>query len=201
MRDPFSASNRFRSVHSVVIAAFLNLLQSVGVVAVLSAGVLGIVWVSFHAATPTSEDPPGSGIVVHTEVIAIWLPRALLDLARLQGGPPEFRSPEELQTFLGQSGCTAAWYALTCRSYEINGESGEITQTRLLSDVAGHLDELKAVMATAAGKPPRFERSDFSHASIEVIPDTLQGIDPCEAITRLMAPRVARRKSPHGAVS
>jgi hypothetical protein len=108
-------------------------------------------------------------------------------------------SPEELQTYLGQYGWTAAWYALTCRSYQVNGESGEITQFRLLSEAADHLEELQAVMATAAGRPPRFEGSDFSHTRVEVIPESLRTVNPREAITRLMAGPVAgEENSPTG---
>ena len=39
----------------------------------------------------------------------------------------------------------------------------------------------------------------FSHARVEVIPDTLQAVDPREAITRLMAePVVGDESSPAG---
>jgi hypothetical protein len=180
-----------RGTLKVALTAVVNLCWTVGTAAAMIAAVLGLMWADPHAQSPGPEGPSGSGIVVHTEVTAIWLPQALLDLARQQGGPPEFGSTEELQTFLRRSGCTPAWYALTCRHYQVNGQSAGITQTRLLSDAADHLDELQAVMATAAGKPPRFEGSDFSHARVEVIPDTLQGIDRCEAIARLMAEPVA----------
>jgi hypothetical protein len=67
------------------------------------------------------------------------------------------------------------------------GGIGQITQSRRLSEAADHLDELRAVMATAAGRPPRDEGADFSHARVEVIPDALQVLDPREAITRLIA--------------
>jgi hypothetical protein len=52
-------------------------------------------------------------------------------------------------------------------------------------------------MATAVGKPPRFEGSDFSHARVELIPVALQGIDRREGITQLMAgPVVGEGNSP-----
>jgi hypothetical protein len=169
----------------------VNLCWTVGTAAVMIAALLGLTWVDPHAQAPGPEGQPGSGIIVHTEVTTIWLPQALLDLARQQGGPPEFRSAEELQTFLGRSGCTTAWFALTYRHYQVNGQTGEMTQTRLLNEAADHLDELQAVMATAAGRPPHFEDKDFSHSRVEVIPETLRTVNPREAITRLMAGPVA----------
>jgi hypothetical protein len=192
---------RLRCPLRAALTAVVNLCWTVGTAAAMIVALLGLMWAGPHALAHGPEGPPTWGIVVHTEVTAIWLPRALLDLARQQGGPPEFRSTEELQTFLGRSGCTAAWYALTCRGYQANGLSGEMTQTRLLSDAADHLEELRTVMATAAGKPPRFEGPDFSHARVAVIPDTMQGIDRREAITRLMAePVVGEKSSPSGSL-
>jgi hypothetical protein len=66
-----------------------------------------------------------------------------------------------------------------------------MTQTRLLSDAADHLEEFQAVITTAAGRPSHFEGKDFSHARVDVIPDSMQGIDRREAIARLMAGPVA----------
>jgi hypothetical protein len=170
-----------------------------GAAAVVIASLVGLTWVGHHAGAPDPEDPPGSGIIIRTEVTSIWVPQALCDLARHRTGPPVDRSPEELQTYLGRNGWSAAWYALTYRGHQVNGGFREITQIRRLSEAADHLDELRAVMATAAGKPPRFEGGDFSHARVEVIPDTLQTVDPREAITRLLAePVVGDKSSPPG---
>jgi hypothetical protein len=191
------ADRRLRTPLKVALTAIVNMCRTVSTAAAMIVAILGLMWAGHHARGPGQERDPGSGIVVHTKVTAIWLPRALLDLAQQQGGPAVDRSPEELQTYLGRYGWTAAWYALTCRGYQANGESGEITQTRLLNDAADHLEELQAVLATAAGRPPRFERVDFSHARVEVIPDTLQSVDRREAITRLMAKPVAGEKSSH----
>jgi hypothetical protein len=190
---------RLRSPLKRALTAIVNLCWAVGTAAAMIAAVLGLMWAGHHAQGPGQEAYSGSGIVVHTDVTAIWLPRPLLDLVRQQGRPAVVGSPEELQTYLGRYGWTAAWYAMTCRGYQANGDSGEITQTRLLNGAAEHLEEVEAVLATAAGRPPQFERSDFSHARVKVIPDTLQGIDRCEAITRLMAgPTAGDENSPTG---
>jgi hypothetical protein len=44
-------------------------------------------------------------------------------------------------------------------------------------------------MATAAGSPPRYEARDFSHARVEVIPDTLLTANPFKAISQLIGER------------
>jgi hypothetical protein len=187
-------------VHSVVIAAVVILLQSVSVVAVLSAGVLGIVWVSFQSKAPTPEDPHGSGTVMRAEVTAIWIPQALLDLAQREAGPPAIHSPEELRVCLERHGLSAAWFAQTYRGYQVNGESAEITRVRRMSEMADHFEEFQDLLAAAAGNRARSEARAFSRTTIHVIPDSLINADPLKAITELMTPRVAQRKSPPGTV-
>jgi hypothetical protein len=197
MQDPF----RERGTRSTVLTAAVNILWTVGTASAMIAPVLGLVWVGPPGEAPAPQGPPGSGIVLRTEVTAIWMPRALRALARHQAGPPADSSPEELQTYLARNGWGVAWYALTYRGHQVNGESGEITQIRRLSEAADHLGELQAVMAKAAGRSPRFEGGDPSHARVEVIPDALQAVDPREAITRLMAePIVGEKGSSTGGI-
>jgi hypothetical protein len=178
-----------------VLTAVINLFWWLGGASAIIVPVVGLMWAGPHAEAPAPEGPPGSGIVLTTEVTAIWIPQVLRDLAQHQAGPPVDRSPKELQTYLKRNGWCAAWYALTYRGYQVNGGFGEITQIRRLSEAADHFDELQAVMATAAGIPPRYEGQDFSHARVDVIPDALQAVDPREAITRLMAEPVVGEKS------
>jgi hypothetical protein len=86
-----------------------------------------------------------------------------------------------------RNGLDAAWYALNFRGDQIDGRAAEITQIRHLSEVADSVPELRDVMATLAGKPPRSESVDFSRAIVVIIPDELRDMDPREAITRLKA--------------
>jgi hypothetical protein len=193
------STNRTRDSRHKAIALVAILFQNAGTTVVGIAGIVGLVSVSFQAEAPGPDVSGGSGIIVRTEVTALWIPRALHDVAQSEAGAPVFLSPEALLTELRRRGLNAAWYALTFRVHQVNGESGEITQIRRLIDAADYLDELQAVIATAAGRPPRSEDGGFSHARVEVIPDTLQTVDPREAVTRLLAePIVRNRSSPTG---
>jgi hypothetical protein len=185
LRDRSTCRARDRRPKAIALVAIL--FQKTGTAVVGIAGIVVLVSVSFQAGTPGPEDSPGSGIVVRTELAALWIPRALYDVAQREAGAPVFLSPEALHTELKRRGLNDAWYALTYRAHQLNGEFREITQIRRLSEAADHLEELQAVMATAAGIPPRYEGRDFSHAKVEVLSDTLQAADPREAVTRLMA--------------
>jgi hypothetical protein len=176
-----------RFERSSLVRTAAALLSSVVTAVVTIACLVGLTWVSHHAGAPDPEPARGSGIVVFTEITAVWIPQPLLDLARDPGGSPLGRSPEAVRAYLGRHGWRDPWYALTYRFLQVNGELGGLTQVRDLSDSPDDLDELQAVMATAAGRPPRFESRDFALARIEVGPDALQGVEPREAITRLMA--------------
>jgi hypothetical protein len=180
---------------STLLTAAVNFFWTVGTALAMIAPVLGLIWAGPPTKAQAPEGPPGSGIILSTEFTAIRMPRALRDLARQQTGPPVDQSREELQTYLRRNGWSAAWYALTYRGHQVNGGYAEITQIRRLSEAADHLDELQVVMATAAGKPPRFECGDYLHARLEVIPESLQAVDPRETITRLMAEPVVGEKS------
>jgi hypothetical protein len=193
MQGPFQK----RGTRSTVLTAVVNLFWTVGTVSVMIAPILGLIWAGSPTAATAPEERPGSGLVVRIEVTAIWMPEALRDLGWHEASLLVARSPQELEAYLAQHGWKTAWYALTGRGHQVNGGFADITRIRRLSEAADHLDELQAVMATAAGRPPRYEGRDFSHARVEIIPNTLRAVDPREAITLLMAePGVGDKSSP-----
>jgi hypothetical protein len=194
-RRPMQHPCRERGTGSTVLSAAVNLFWTVGSALAMIAPVLGLMWAGPPRAVQTQEGPPGRGISLRTEVTSIWVPQALYDLARHRAGPSVGHSPFELQAYLAGNGWRAAWYALTYRGHQVNGGVAEITQIRRLTEAADHLDELQSVLATAAGRPPRFEDGDFSYANVKVIPDMMRAVEPREAITWLMAERVVGDKS------
>ena len=151
--------------------------------------IFGLVGVSFQAGAPGPEELGGSGIIVRTEVAALWIPRALRDVAQGEACAPVFRSPELLQTELKRRGLNDAWYALTYRGYQVNGDCGEITQVRRISEAYAHVEEFQGMMAMAAGHPPRREDREFPQVRVEIIPDTLLTVNPLKAISQLVCER------------
>jgi len=172
---------------AIVLIAIL--FQRAGTAVIGIACIVGLVCVSFQAGAPGPEDPPGSGIVVRTEVTALWIPRALRDVAQGDAGAPVFRSPEALQTELKLRGLNDAWYALTYRGYQVNGDCAEITQVRRISEANAHVEEFQDMMAMAAGHPPRHEGREFSQVKVEIIPDTLLSANPLKAVSQLVPER------------
>lgn len=167
------------------------------VAAVAAVSILVLMRAEPRTGAPPVDDPPGSGVVERTVVTAVWVPSAFLDLARQQAGTSTAHPPEELLLSIERHGLRKSWYALTYRGYQRDGKSAEITQVRLLSDAADHVDELRDVLATVSGGAPRHESPDDTPAVVVVIPDALLGVDPLEAIAQLRAGHAARDGAPH----
>jgi hypothetical protein len=182
LEDP-RAGVRASGLDPRAIAAALSSWLATAAVMISSLGCLCLV--GNHTAAPEQDSPPGSGIVIRTELTSIWLPRRLYDLVEGQADRAGCASTDELRRLLEGIELDAGWYALNYRGYQVDGRVGEITQIRRVSEAAVHLDELEAVMDAAAGRASRFESAGLTHARLEVIPDSLQDVDPREAITRL----------------
>lgn len=186
MRIPFIEASRWRTTRTRLLAAAAALLRMAVVASAITASVFGPARTEHHAVAPAADGPPGSGIIERTDVTAVWVPQALLDLARHGAGGPVIRSPGDLGDYVERHRLSAAWYAVTYRGRQIDGDSAEITQIRHLSDAPAHPGEFLDVMAFLAGNPPRSEKWDFSGAAVRVIPGRLLTVVPSEAITELI---------------
>jgi hypothetical protein len=132
-----------------VLATAVNFFWTAGSALAVTAPILVLNWVGMMrrdspAEAPAAEEPPGSGIVLRTEITWIWVPQALCDLARQRADPLVALSPQELQTQLARKGWRDGWYAFSYRGHQINGRYGDITQIRLLIEAADHLEELQS---------------------------------------------------------
>jgi hypothetical protein len=181
--------NGARNARPKAIVLIAILIRRAGTAVIGIACIVGLVGVSFQAGAPGPEDPGGSGIMVRTEVTALWIPRALRDLAQGEAGAPVFRSPESLQTELKRRGLNDAWYALTYRGYQVNGDYAEFTQVRRISEAYAHVEEFQDMMEMAAGRPTRDEGREFPQATVEIIPDTLITANPLKAVPQLIRER------------
>ncbi len=178
MQSRDNRTNRTRNARPKVIALVAVLIQGTAAAVIGIVCTVGLVCSSFQAGTPGPEDPPGSGIVVQTEVTALWIPRALRDVAQGEAGAPILPCPQALQTEPERRSLTDAWYAVSYRSYQVNGDCAEITQVRRISEACSHVEEFQNVMAMAAGNPPYYEGRELSPVKVEIIPDTLLTANP-----------------------
>lgn len=157
-----------------------------GVVSVFLLGAFGLSRVDYQAAGPARDELAEPGLIDRFEVLNVWLPQALLDLARRGDGLATGGTPEELRACLERNGLGNAWYALRYRGHQTNGGAQDITLVGRTDGSTTPFRTVQDVMLLAAGRPPQGPSMDFSDATISVIPDRMLTADPREAVEELI---------------
>jgi hypothetical protein len=160
------------------------------VVIVFAACVIGLARLSVHvtheAQQPDPADRSGGGIIDRFEVLRLWLPQTLAELAKRQSPLPVVQTHQGLQGVLELQGGKKLWFAMTVRGHQVNGKTVDITFIRWPYEDSSHFPELLDVLATAAGNSPCHHNADFSKASVHIIAEELLKCDPREVIAGLI---------------
>ncbi len=175
-------------------AAMKRLLSFCGGTALMGIGIVAatlvLTYIGSHATHPgrklEADELPDGGIIVRSELLHIWVPETLTELAEQQSRAPAIRDHEGLKRFLELRDQRDVWYALTVRAHQVNGGFADITVIRRPYHDPEYFPELLAVLATTAGNPPRDSDMDFSTASIHIIPEELARREPRGAIVELL---------------
>jgi hypothetical protein len=142
------------------------------VVAVVVA-VIGLLRFEPPATRPTRElevdEPGGSGIIVHDEVLHVWLPATFIALAAEECLYVAAATHRELQSFLEQRGQENFWYAVTIRGHQANGGMEDIAFIRFPYRDPDHVSEFQEALAAAAGNPT----SRYFQAAVHILPANL----------------------------
>jgi hypothetical protein len=153
---------------------------------VVGAAGAGLTFLASHARRvprePEAIDRPAAGITVHTEVIQAWLPEPLIVLGARGSNALVLHSHQELREMLERQGYQDAWYALRVRHRQINGESAEITFIRHPYREPENFQEFLDVVATAAGNPASDPATDYSRATVHIVPASMSERELREAI-------------------
>jgi hypothetical protein len=135
-----------------------------------------IVLTQFDAATPRPSaatefsDPPGSGLIVRSEVIGLWVPETLVDPAGHESPALVARTHPELKTILENRGQENLWYAITFRAQLADHRAEESSFIRYPYRQPEYLAEFMDVLTAVEGSPPRHPCADYSAAVVHVIP-------------------------------
>ena len=132
-----------------------------------------------------SDNEPGDGIIVRSEVIRLCLPRTLIELAKRQTQQPPIRTHEDLRRRLEVQHHRDLWYAVTVRGLQVNGEFVDLTFIRTPYTEPARFAEFLEVLAAVTGNPPDLWRN-LSSATVHLIPETLSERDPREVISELI---------------
>ncbi|MFI5458683.1 MAG: hypothetical protein ACHRXM_24905 [Isosphaerales bacterium] len=169
-----------------------NLGDKVLIVVLIVATGIGLTWLDSWAIRPGRElelhDNPGSGVTVRAEVLHLWLPQTLIDLARNQSMSLVALTHQESRTSLERRG-QDLWYALTTRSHQVNGRVADVTFIRHPYRDPQFFQEFLDVLTTAAGNPPFYSASDYSGAEVHILSAELSEREPREVVEELLSLR------------
>ncbi len=144
-------------------------------VLVIAAITIGLARLEFEvnqpASAPESDEPPGSGVIVRSEVLYVCLPQILIDLTRHDLESQVAWMHEDWKAALERHGQENVCYGLLVRGHQINGRSADITFVRYPHREPEHFQELRDVLATVAGRPPIGRPTvDYSRMTVQIAP-------------------------------
>jgi hypothetical protein len=120
-------------------------------------------------------------------VLHLWLPETLIELASRQAQSPVVRDPGEMRRYLELREQECLWFALTTRGHQVNGEFVDMTVIRRPYQEPHLFPELRAMLAKAAGNPPRDPTAELSTASVHIMTEESWKREPREVIGELLA--------------
>ena len=181
-------------------ALFSRLVGNLMIVVVFVTTAIGLTQFDALAPRPSGapefSDPPGSGVIVRSEVIHLWLPEILVDPARHEFPALVARTHQELKKALERRGQENLWYAITVRGHQANHGAADISFIRYPYREPENFQELMDVLATVAGSPPRHSSADYSAAIVHIIP---AGMSRREWLEAMQASSLLRQAVPHEA--
>jgi hypothetical protein len=190
--DTGRSSQRFLSIRGG------NILTMIVIIAAVMALTLFATHVTRQPQECEPADAISAAIIVRSELLRLWLPRTLAELAKRQAQSPIVRTHDDLQQFLDLQHQQDLWYALSIRAYQANGIFSDVTYIRKADD-SEYFRELVEILAAAAGNPPYYPTMDLSRASVHVIADEFLKREPREVMAELLgqpAPTADRESSP-----
>jgi hypothetical protein len=159
-------------------------LSTAGLAAVAIAGTVCLMRLANHVTTSQSEG--NGGIIVRNELISLWFYPGLLELAQRPEDVAACRTLEGFRRYAEEHGLEKAWYLITSRAYQVNGETVVLTTIRRPYDLTEPFyPEFLGILAIAAGKPPHNPLTNFSKDKVRVIPRRFLDADPRAVIDEL----------------
>lgn len=170
--------------------------DSIGAAILLVVALIVIVGGSGQPSGPTQgeecvEVHTGSGTITHSEVIHLWLPESVWELASPQA--PILRDPHDLRRYLQRLSRQDLRYAVTIRGHQGNGDYFDIHFIRTPCDYLVHFQELLNVLADVSVIPGHETAANFPGASTHVVSEEILRRKPSAILKELDRIRQRRR--------
>jgi hypothetical protein len=161
-----------------------SLPELVLIAAVAAGGADGLVRLAYHvtSAPPQTND----GLILQQYARSIWLHPVFLELARRPSELAECQSCEAYRRYADARHLENAWYLITIKGVQINGETVTLPTIRRPYEMSEHhFAEFLGVLAVADGKRPAESFVYLATARVNVIPPDLLDKEPRAVVDEL----------------
>jgi hypothetical protein len=142
------------------------------IAAIAVGGAFGLFRLAYHvtSAPPQTND----GLILQQYARSIWLHPVFLELARRPSELAECQSCESYRRYADARHLQNAWYLITVKGVQINGETVILPTIRRPYEMSEHyFAEFLGVLAVADGKRPAESFVYLATAKVNVIPPDL----------------------------
>ena len=154
------------------------------IAAVAAGGACGLVRLAYHvtSAPPQTND----GLILQQYARSIWLHPAFLELAHRPSELAECQSCEAYRRYAEARHLQNAWYLITIKGVQINGEIVILPVIRRPYEMSeSYFAEFLGVLAVADGKRPDEPWAYLATAKVNVIPPALVDKEPRAVVDEL----------------
>lgn len=185
-RLSFAAISALSGLSTTVLAALgTNFFMGFVVVA----GAVGLTRLAAHVSRSDpivdAADSADGSAFDRVDVLRIWLPRTLTELARHPSRRQVMRSHENFRRFLEERHEENLWYAYIDRVYQRSGNHCDCAYVKHPYSDPFAFPELCYLLNGVAEDPPTFEAPSFANVTCSIIPDECLNQDGRVAVSRL----------------
>jgi hypothetical protein len=166
-------------------------------VALLAGAATGLTVVAFQpakrGAQSESRDRPGSGITVRADLVDIWVPDQIYQLAKRAAANANPLSRQALDLQLMNEGGESLWYAVTFQFLQEDGGISEITTIEHPYNSTKAFPSFADLLGEIAGKRQDDAGASAKAPAVHLIPEELSKRPPREAVAELLKEHRAGR--------
>jgi hypothetical protein len=145
-------------------------------------GVAGLFLFGRHVWTAGALQPEPPGLTIRSEILTIYAPQALVELAKAH---PEITTNDELARLI-RAAKLNVWFAIVARNHQANGFFTDIPIWYRPGERPECFDDAKAALRMLARDRRGPGIMAYTNARTEVIDDAMMKIEPAEGLRQLL---------------
>jgi hypothetical protein len=158
-------------------------LERYGLVSVTVIGAIVLFASGLNDRNDAAGGGEAPGLIVRSEIEAIYAPRALIEFARAH---PRVETNDQLVRLIHEAKVDA-WFGVVFRTYLANGQVMNLAQTIRPGQRTELFESTRGALTLLAGHPIETAALDRSHVKIEEIEGPVVYMDPVKGLKQLLS--------------